>query len=564
MNSHLKQYLIENFGLAADADDAVAKSLAKDKIASGDLSLDKYTELLNQKSETPKDKTAELAETIATKTSEAVVGGLGPKFDALISALGSKQKNADPEDDDDDDDGAPAPGEKSLDELEQKLMERFKDRFPKDNDGGDAQKLWKMSTLEDADPRTVRVKQRIEQWTHSPTAHVHKGKSAKLLGIDGRPIMVNDQEVNQLTERTKNMAAIWAKFQLFPEHMKEHEMEVVQWILHKEKFHVSHRGSGQAVYLTEDERHRVLEFNKNFYSHGHNKALIDDSTSGGEDSIPQFWDMDFIMSPTLASEDIPSYCNLISVPRGVAAQNFILGRPTIAAANTEGSATTVFSTTGFIVNHDTDFYRAAGFMEIGRNFLEDAHPGILNGVYQQYMNTVKLWLNEQIMTGDGTTEPQGVLVDTGTGDITPANPTTGAITLADALNMLFGVSKAYRENGGRNNAIYVMTDQTYKRFRSIATGVTGDTRLVFGESVEDYQLFGHPVLIEEGGMTNSDAAFFQAKGYRLYQRQGARMIREDRGDALVRKNAILVGVDVRYGGQLDEPGYAAVVDAFPA
>ena len=92
--------------------------------------------------------------------------------------------------------------------------------------------------------------------------------------------------------------------------------------------------------------------------------------------------------------------------------------------------------------------------------------------------------------------------------------------------------------------------------------MTGDTRLVFGEDVESYRLFGHPVLIEEAGMTNDLMIFAQMKGYRLYLRQGPRFIREDRGATLVRANTFLVGVDLRAGGRLDLGGYAAVATGF--
>jgi len=569
MNKFLKTYLVENFGLAADADDATAKSLAKEKIGSGELELEKYIELLAKKEATPQDKASELADTIATKTSEAVVSGLSKSFDDLGTVIKSALTPAPaptPEPTPD-----PEPVEEkglSYEEIEAKLFERVQKEFtPKNNDGGDALKVWKMAYQDDQDAGTIRVKSAIEAYRHDPTAMTYKKSRSKLLGIDGQPMHVTYQnggmkEVDVPTERIKMMCAVWLKFQLFPERLNEKETEIVQYILHKEKFHVP--GREDAVLLDESQRMDVWAGHKNFYRGGHTKAnLIDDSTSGGEDSVPEFFDMAMIVSPTLAEENIPSYCNVVMVPRGSAAQNFIVGRPTIAAANTEGSATSVYDATGFITNHDTSFFRAAGFLKIGKNYAEDAHPQLVTEIMNQYNNSVKLWLNEQIMTGDGTTEPQGITVDTGTGDITPGTPTTGPLTLADALNMLFGVSKAYRENGGRNNAIYCMTDSTYKRFRSIATGVTGDTRLVFGDDVESYQLFGHPVLIEEGGMTNADVVFAQMKGYRLYQRQGARFIREDRGDTLTRDNTFLVGVDVRYGGQLDEPNYASVMNAAP-
>jgi len=274
--------------------------------------------------------------------------------------------------------------------------------------------------------------------------------------------------------------------------------------------------------------------------------------------------MDMIIAPTLASENIVSYVNTIPVPRGTSAHNFILGRPTIAAANTEGSAVGLFTTDGFITNHDTPFFRAAGFLKFGVNFMEDAHPRLLAEIQNQYMATVRLWFNEQIMAGDGTTEPQGVLVASSTVDVTPANPTTNTRSHNDLFDLLFAVSKPYRNFGGLMNSIYVMTETSYSRYRRLATGITGDSRYIFGENIESYNLFGHPVLLEEQGLTDSDIVFFQAKLYRLYLRQGVRFIREDRGQTLVLENTQLVGVDLRAGGQLDLGAAAAIVDSAAA
>lgn len=568
MSLALKSHLTEKFGLAADADDAAMKALASDKIKSGDLALDKYTELLNAKApESGKDKAGELADSIATKTATALAPAMAAQTAALsqlADALKSRGDSAPP--------APPASGtkdaanddfEKIAAEMEKRLAEKFEKQFGDKPAGRDGDALMKMA-YDDDSADGVRVKSIIERYRHQPTALVYKSDRAAALKLTGMPMEYNHKEVNKSTERTQAMSAAWAAFQICPEMLTESETDMVRHILHREKFHVPNsRNDTHARLLTESERREVWEAHKNFYT-GHRKAttLINDSTSGGAYATPEFFDMDMIVTPTLANEDIPSFCHIVPVPRGSAAQNFKLGRPTLAAANTEGSAVTLFTTDALIGNHDTTFFRAAGFTNIGINFAQDAHPGIVAELMNQYMNSYRLWLNEQITSGDGTTEPQGILVASSTVNITPTTPTTGPVVLADALEMLFGVSKAYRENGGRGNAIYIMTDTTYYRFRAIATGVTGDTRLVFGDDVESYRLFNHPVLIEEEGLSNDEVIFTQMKGYRLYMRQGPRFIREDRGDTLVRGNTFIIGMDCRVGGQLDLGGYAAVATGF--
>lgn len=563
MSKFLKDYLIEKFGLAADADDATAKALASDKVKTGELSLDKYTELLNQKEESPKDKAAELASLVAKGVSESLKGnfeilgsGIGDLTKGIGDLVGHLKGSVEKKDD------IPPANEPSAEEQEKAL----KDRIAKENGGlqqkGNANDLWSDGFESDQGKGSLRVKEHVERWADTKTALTYKSEHSKRMGVYQKSMQVNGIEVNEQTERSKNLAAVWLKLQTCPEHMKEWENDVVKWILHKEKFIVP--GCPYPRYLTESERQAVWNHNKNFYTNGRTKAVIDDSTSGGENAIPEFFDYDLIVTPTLAAENLLSYCNVVMVPRGVAAQNFTMGRPTFAAATAEGTGNEVslFTTTSFIANHDTPFFRAAGFTELGMNFLEDANPRILAEIQNQYRETSGLWFNEQITNGDGSTEPQGIKNDSGTTDVTPASPTTGGPTIGDYVELYFGVNKAFRLKGGLQNACYIMTDTTYSRARSIATGVTGDTRLVFGHTIGDYMLFNQPVLIEENGMGNNDAIFCQMKAYRMHLRQGLRFIREDRGDQLVRANSMLIGADVRAGGQLDLPGYAAVLDSF--
>jgi HK97 family phage major capsid protein len=570
MSTALKQHMVEKHGLAQDADDAALKSLVKEKMKSGDLDPDTYAELLTAKSApAAKDKADELADSIAQKTAGAVATALGPALSQLTEVL--KSRNTPPAASaasaDELPEETPEQTSKQLADMEARLIKRFKDEqlavAKSGKSGNDGAALMAMA-FDDQSSDGLRIKGAVERYSHAPTALVYKSPASKLLGCYGEPMQYNNKEVNKPTERTTAMNAVWLKLQVAPELLSERDMDIVRHILHREKFHVPNaEGNTEARLLTEQERHDVLESHLKFYSLGFHKGttVINDTTSGGQYATPEFFDMDFIVSPTLASENIPSFCNVVPVARGAAAQNFRIGRPTLAA-NTEGSPVTLFTTDGFLVDHDTSFFRVAGFTSFGINFAQDAHPGVVPETMNQYMNSFRLWLNTQITSGDGTTEPQGIKVASGTVDITPTTPTTGPIVLADVLEMLFGVPKAYRENGGRQNAIYIMQDSTYHLVRSIATGVTGDTRLVFGDDVESYRLFNHPVLIEEGGLANDEMIFAQMRGYRIYMRQSPRFIREDRGDTLVRSNTFIVGMDARVGGRLDEGSYAAVADGF--
>ena len=197
-------------------------------------------------------------------------------------------------------------------------------------------------------------------------------------------------------------------------------------------------------------------------------------------------------------------------------------------------------------------------MEFGLNFLEDAVPGVIENVVGRYMAKANEWLDEQVAIGDGTTEPEGIFVTSGVTNPTIATATTGPYVIGDFTEVLFAVQKAYRTAFPASRAAYIMTDPAYYLVRSIATGVTGDTRLIFGMDIESYMLFGHPVAIVATGLTNDQFAFLQCGGYRLYRRQGPRfrMTKEGRTNFLA--NTMTLAADMRWGGQLDRVGYAAV------
>jgi HK97 family phage major capsid protein len=556
MNKALLTYLVENHELDSEADEKAARELASKLLKSGELDPAKYADLLDETpaKKTPQEAMADMLAQNASQTAKAVADALSP-FLKIISEDKSK-KDAESQ----------KREQETLEQMEAKVIEKLqREEFKL---GGDGAQLMKMAReFKDESDDFVRVKAHVERFADTKTAMIHKGAISKQLKIDGLPIKIGSDpmsspneggvEVNQPTERTRYMSAVVLKAQIAPALLHEHDWEVLRWIAHKCPFHIP--GQTQSRMLSESERHGWLSGLKDFYT----KAdLLDDSTSGGEYSVPEFFDMDMIVAPTLADESIASFCNVVPIPRGSSVDNFTLGLPTISS-ETEGTAVTLFDATGFVGNHDTDIFWEAGFMKIGRHYLADAHPGLAMEIQAQYQRAAQLRTHRNITVGNGTTEMLGILETALVTDVPSANAGTGgAPTIADALNLLFAVSKPYRQRGGRMNAVYIGTEASYRRMRSIATGVTGDTRLIFGMNIEDYELFGHPFLLEEDGLDDHQLIFAQLKGYRIYLRQGVRFVREDRGDTLVRANQVLVGADMRTGGQLDLPGYAAVMDDF--
>lgn len=402
----------------------------------------------------------------------------------------------------------------------------------------------------------IRVKGALERYDDTRTAGVYK--SGKLAG---QPIYYNGKPLNKPTERKNKMVAVWLKWHalnmgLIDKPLSEHEQEILQHILHNETFYQPQTVSTQPL------RKSVVEelFHKGIDKQHYKADLIDDATSGGTEAVPEFFDQEVIILPVLEGELAP-YVTMKDMPRGSAVSGFTMGNVTFGAANAEGTAVSLFDATSFISDYSPKVYRAAGFIQVGRNFLEDAVPGLADEIRQSYTRKHNEWLDRVIAAGNGTTEPQGIINASGVADVTSQHGTAGPVDILDAINLIFAVTAPYRRAYPAANLRFCSTETTYKRFRSLQVG-TSDARLVFGNDLgaDSPELLTYKVAYESNGMSNSDIFFAQLGAYWLYRRQGLRLVYEDRGSALVRANTVLIGADMRYAGKLTRGGYAAVCD----
>jgi HK97 family phage major capsid protein len=291
------------------------------------------------------------------------------------------------------------------------------------------------------------------------------------------------------------------------------------------------------------------------------KALLDDAGSGGQEISPEFFDSAIIQFPLLHSEILP-YVDIRDVPRGSSVEGASIGNPTLTWGNAEGSSLTLFDTTSLIAAIDTTIHPVAVGIEIGRDFLSDAAVDVGSILLENIGERFREELDKVITSGNGTTQPQGVTQASGTTDITAETPTTGPVDVDDLLNLMFGVSKQYRIPSF--NPRYAMTDTTYKRHRSLATGVTGDERLLHGMSVQSYSLLESPVSIEQQGLSNNELIFGAWRRYRLYRRLGMSSRFYSDGETLARKNTTLLMVRGRFGGRVMDASGFAVMDSAPA
>ena len=283
------------------------------------------------------------------------------------------------------------------------------------------------------------------------------------------------------------------------------------------------------------------------------KAILDDATSGGLEAAPIFFDDMLITIPLLHSEFFPKV-NVVNITRGRRIEGASIGMVTITSS-TEGTAISLFNTANFIAAFDTTIFIASGAIEIGLDFLSDSPIDIAGAVSRDYQQVMLNWLDSQILGGDGTTEPEGLINASGTTSVTSTNGSGGPWTVGDIEALLFGVTKAYKGGTDPSRIGFASLETTYRRVRGIAVS-TSDQRRVFGMDHENYRVFDRFWGIgssSTGGFTsNRQILFANFARYRMYRRLGLTVTTEDRGSTLRRANTMLLIARSRWGGNLED------------
>lgn len=290
------------------------------------------------------------------------------------------------------------------------------------------------------------------------------------------------------------------------------------------------------------------------------KTIINDETSGGSYLNPEWFDRMVITFPLLHSELMP-YVDVVDMPRGNAVESASIGNPTLTWNTTEGQALNLFTTDDLINQITSTVFPVAIAIDFGNDTLRDSLVNIGQIVSQNIGERHAQEMDKVIADGDGTTQPQGIMRASGVTDITVETPTTGPVTINDLLDLYFGVGKQYRRPEW--NPRFVMTDTRYKSHRALATGVTGDDRLLHGMSVSDYMLLEQPVSIEQEGLAVDQGFFGALRKYRLWRRQGVMFRQTNEGDTLVRSDRTLIYMRARYAGKVVDANAFAVTDSWP-
>jgi HK97 family phage major capsid protein len=419
----------------------------------------------------------------------------------------------------------------------------------------------------DAKDVDVRVKEAAEQYDATKSAAIYPSttKSGRPHPLAGRPVYDFTDEgrpVQETSQRDKAVIGAWCKllcatkqrggsrtfgYQSLPDHDKS----LLHYAMDQMEWSGASDGGDHA-----DIKHRRLTPHEQ-------KALIDDAVSGGLEAAPIVFDDQVISAPLLYGELYP-LVNTVPIPRGRRVEGVAVGQVTGSWGGVDATAISLFNTASYVSAFDTTIFRWQGAIQLGLDFLSDSPINFGQIVTQQYGEQLLNDLDDVIATGNGTTQPEGVM-----NKATATSVAWGGTTsIGNYESLRFGVAKAEHRPNLISSAVFCGSETTYQRAKAIPLGAT-DARRLFGEGgmgtggYANYSLMGHGFKINTS-MANTQVFYAILGRYRMFRREGLTMRTSTEGDTLTRANELLMVAVARYGGQLERGACAAITTTAPA
>lgn len=345
-----------------------------------------------------------------------------------------------------------------------------------------------------------------------------------------RPSQMSMAKAGVLLKQTARRAGL-------PTNITEHENELWREMLEADEW---------AAFDGNPEENKI-------YAPGQVKALVDDSVSGGLEAVPIEFDADLVGFPLLQNELFP-LVDLKPVSRGRRIEGASMANPTASWGGGDNSEATLFNTANMIAPIDTTIHTVDIALEVGLDMMQDSPANVAAELLARCGRRLGNELDRVISRGGGVTEPQGVMLASGTTSVSFAS---AAVNVTKLMSLLFGVGKAYKQEAG-SNFVFCSNETSHARARGVATGVSGDTRLVLGMDVESYNVFNHPWKI--AGILPNTEHFAGCLGtcYRMYRRLGMSVKWETGGKTLTSKNLAYLMIRARFGGRVVDPAGFAV------
>jgi len=541
MNPKLKLWLQEHMGVAEDASaDEFSNALGK-ALATGKLTGEKYADLL-------RDPKAEQASEIKSLLTDLAAGikSLPEQLAGLMTKT-TPEPVAEPK-------AAPVAVAEPVVEPKAaptapKKRSLFADMFAKMGTDGAAMDV---STF-DAHKQYATTKSALRFATTDKHSRPHP--------MGGQQVRDGDRSLDDQSELDKAACGVWAKFLLHSQkvsgipasmRMTDHDWQMLDYMSNDMKWSGCLRGDGTETEGVIGVRGRLLSTNEK-------AALLDDATSDGLEIAPIVFDDAIITVPYLYGEFFP-YVTVVPITRGRRIEGGAIGQVTGSSGGADATDIPLFDSTSQVSAFDTTIFGWNGAIEIGLDFLSDSPINVGAIITQMYGEALMAWLDEQIVMGDGSTEPEGIVEKSGTTSVSHGSI---APTLSAYVNMVAGIAKNEKATVPAERIMFGGNETSYYRARQIATGVTGDTRLVFGDDIESYSVLGHRYGINNT-MPNTKLFFACMPRYRMYRRLGLSMRASTEGKTLIRLNQMLLTARARFGGQLERGACAVYVSTAQA
>lgn len=536
LTAALKAYLVAQCGTKSDATDEEYRKAAADALVGGKITAEKYAEL-------SRDPEADEANEFA-KRLERIADGLGKLTEQLTKQTKEPEKK------------------------DEEPKAKAKEPEKKDEPSRLAKMIGTMGGMPvevDGKGVDVRVKEAAEAYSTTKSALVYPThtKSGRPHPLAGRPVVDfsdRGRPIDQPSERDKAVAGAFAKFlcataqrggsrtfgfQSLPQHDKElllYAMDNMEW-----------GGSTKGEDYADIVNRRLTPTEQ--------KALIDDSTSGGLEAAPIVFDDQVIQTPLLNGELYP-LVTTVPLDRGRRVEGVATGTVTGSWGGVDDTAISLFTTTSYVTAFDTTIYRWEGAIRVGLDFLSDTPIDFGQHLTSQYGERLLEDLDDVIAAGNGTTQPEGIVVKSGTTSVSFG----GTTTIGNYESLRFGVPKSEHRPNVAGSAVFCGTETSYQRAMAIPVGASDARRLTNTQGTPNYDGYSwmqRPYKIS-AALTNSQIFYAVMARYRMYRRRGLTMRTSTEGDTLIRANEMLMVCSARYGGQLERGACAAVTSTAPA
>ena len=528
----LRKWVIENCDIKEDAPDDDFRKAVADSLVKGTLTAEKHAELTKEADDEEAHQ--------FTKSMESVTDKLDTVIDLFKKNLEKEPKEE------------PKNKEKETKAEEEETPTQTKQQ---------PSRLAKMvaaigGKIGDEEKSTdIRVKEAVESYSTTKSALMYPERTKRNAPhqMAGERVMSQGRPMDTASDQDKALAGVWAKFQLATvtsavagnaynawERLSEHEKSLLAHLVDEGEWDDS-----------DDNRSRIT---KGY--HGGLKALFDDATSGGIEAAPIVFDDQVIQAPLLHGELYP-LVNEVPLARGRRVEGVSTLTVTGSWGGIDDTAISLFNTASYVAAFDTTIYRWEGSVQIGLDFMSDTPIDFGAHITTQYGQRLLEDLDDVIATGNGTTQPEGIMTASGTTSVAFG----GTTSIGNYESLRFSVAKA--EHGPvKNSAVFCGTETSYQRAHAIPVGAA-DARRLGGMEYDSYRWMQRPYKINES-LTNAQIFYAIMARYRMYRRKGFTVRTSTEGDTLIRQNEMLIVVMSRYGGQIERGACAAVTTTAPA